>query len=142
MGGSLGTVSDGAPTLTERYGEPRPWRHRAVLAGSGLLGVVALSWLAWTTFVQATPEVSSELVGWTVVDDHAVTARIDVVIRNDAEDLDASCQVRATAADHTVVGEASFTPVAGRNVVDVRTERRATSVESIGCTTPDQHRPR
>jgi hypothetical protein len=135
-------VSDRAPTLTARYGEPRPWRRRAVLVGSGLLGLLALSWLAWTTFVHATPEVSSELVGWQVVDDHAVSAQIDVVIRSDDEDLDASCQVRAMAADHTVVGEASFTPTAGRNVVEVRTERRATSVESVGCTTPDQHRPR
>ena len=135
-------MSDRAPTLTARYGEPQPWRRRAVLVGSGLLGVLALSWLAWTTFVHATPEVSSELVGWEVVDDHAVSARIDVVIRGDAEDLDASCRVRAMAADHTVVGEASFTPSSGRNVVEVRTERRATSVESVGCTTPDQHRPR
>jgi hypothetical protein len=135
-------VPDRAPTLAERYGEPQPWRRRAVLAGSGLLGVVALSWLAWTTFFHATPEVSSELVSFDVVDDHAVDARIDVVLRGDPEELGASCLVRAISADHTVVGEASFVPVSGRNVVEVRTERRATSVESVGCTTPDQHRPR
>jgi Domain of unknown function (DUF4307) len=91
------------------------------------------------TLFHATPAASSELVGWEVVDDHSVSARVDVVLRDDP---DASCAVRAIAADHTTVGEASFTPVAGRNVVVVRTERRATSVESIGCTTPDQRRPR
>ena len=125
--------------LADRYGRPAPWRRRAVLVGSGVLGAVALVWVAWTTVFHATPEVSSELVGWEVVDDHSVSARIDVVLRGEP---DATCAVRAFAADHTTVGEASFTPVAGRNDVVVRTERRATSVESIGCTTPDQQRPR
>ena len=128
----------------DRYGRPAPWRRTAIIVVSGLVGVLALSWLAWTTFFHSTPAVSSRLVGWEVVDDHAVAARIDVVIRgNDSgETIGATCQVRAIAADHTVVGEASFTPTDGPNEVEVRTERRATSVESLGCTTPDQPRPR
>jgi hypothetical protein len=81
-------------------------------------------------------------VSWEVVDDGAVTARVDVVIRGDAEDLRATCRVQAVAADHVVVGEATFTPTEGRNQVEVRTERRATAVDSVGCTTPDQPRPR
>ena len=126
----------------DRYGRPAPWRRTAIIVASGLVGVLALSWLAWTTLFHATPDVRSEIVGWEVVDDHAVTARIDVVISSDAEGVEATCRVRATAADHTVVGEATFEPVDGRNEVEVRTERRATSVESVGCTTPDQPRPR
>ena len=127
--------------LADRYGRPAPWRRRAVLVGSGLLGALALGWLVWTTFVHATPEVSSGLVGFEVVDDHSVSVSIDVELRGEAE---ATCVVRAFADDegHTTVGEASFTPVDGRNDVVVRTERRATSVESVGCTTPDQQRPR
>jgi len=125
--------------LADRYGGPARWRRTAVVVGSGLVGVLGLSWLAWSTLFQATPDVTSELVGWEVVDDHAVTVRIDVALRDAA---DATCQVRAIAADHAVVGEASFEPEDGGNVVDVRTERRATSVESVGCTTPDQPRPR
>ncbi len=130
--------------VAERYGQPAPWRRTAVVVASGLVGVLALSWLAWATFFHSTPDVSSELVGWEVVDDQTATARVDVVIRgNDTGDsIGATCRVRAIATDHTVVGEASFTPVAGRNTVVVRTERRATSVESVGCTTPDQQRPR
>jgi Domain of unknown function (DUF4307) len=126
----------------DRYGHPPPWRRTAVLVAAGLVGVLALSWLAWTTVFHATPEVRSQIVGWEVVDDHAVTARVDVAIRGDTEGLAATCQVRAIAADHTVVGEASFTPTAGRNEVEVRTERRATAVENVGCTTADQQRPR
>jgi hypothetical protein len=129
-------------TPPDRYGRPAPWQRRAVVAGSGLVGVLGLTWLAWTTVFHATPEVSSDLVSWRVVDDHAVTARIDVLVDGDAHELQASCLVRATAADHTVVGEATFVPEDGHNDVRVRTERRATAVESVGCTTPDQPRPR
>ena len=135
-------MTHGSRTLADRYGRPAPWRRTAVLVGSGILGLLAVTWLAWSTLFHASPEVSSEIVGWEVVDDHAITAQIDVVLRGDGEDLDATCQVRAIAADHTVVGEASFVPEDGRNEVEVRTERRATAVESVGCTTPDQRRPR
>ena len=135
-------MTDGPPTLADRYGRPAPWRRTAVVVGSGLVGVLGCAWLAWSTLFHATPDVSSEIVGWEVVDDHAITARIDVVLRGDAEDLGATCQVRAIAADHTVVGEASFVPEDGRNKVEVRTERRATSVESVGCTSADQRRAR
>ena len=48
----------------------------------------------------------------------------------------ASCLLRAIAEDHTTVGEVAFEPVDGRNEVSVRTERRATSVELVGCTAP------
>ena len=126
----------------DRYGRPAPWRRTAVVVASGLVGVLALWWLAWATVFHATPEVSSQIVSWEVVDDHNVTARVEVVIRGDAEDLEATCRVQAVAADHVVVGEATFTPTKGRNEVEVRTERRATSVDSVGCTTPDQPRPR
>ena len=131
-----------APTdpSTDRYGRPAAWRRRATVVGSGLVGVLALTWLGWTTLFHATPEVSSELVGWEVVDDHSVIARIDVVIRGN--DILPTCRVHAFAEDHTVVGEVSFTPEQGRNEIDMRTERRATSVESVGCTTPGQPRPR
>jgi hypothetical protein len=135
-------VTDGSRTLADRYGRPAPWRRTAVLVGSGILGLLAVTWLAWSTLFHASPDVSSEIVGWEVVDDNAITAQVDVVLRGDADDLEATCRVRAIAADHTVVGEASFVPEDGRNEVEVRTERRATAVESVGCTTPDQRRPR
>ena len=92
----------------DRYGRPAPWRRTAIIVASGLVGVLALSWLAWTTLFHATPEVRSEIVGWEVVDDHAVTAQIEVVISSDAEKVEATCRVRATASDHTIVGEATF----------------------------------
>ena len=56
--------------------------------------------------------------------------------------MTARCVVRALADDHSVVGEVAFTPVDGRNEVVIRTERRATSADLVGCTAEGQSRPR
>jgi hypothetical protein len=136
----------GPDTLAERYGAPSRGRQRAVVIGSGVLGVVFLAWLGWTALFHGDPEVSSDLVTWSVVSEHAATAEIDV--RLDADDVVATCVLRAYAEDHTVVGELTFEVdaaalEAGSTIEkEIRTERRATSVERVGCTTPDQSRPR
>jgi hypothetical protein len=130
-------------SLQDRYGAPAPWRRRALVAASAVLALVFLGWLGWTTWEHATPDVESSLVGYEVVDEHTATARIDVRLAD--EDVRARCLLRAFAEDHTVVGERSITPVHGDPQpldVEVRTERRATSVELIGCTAPGEPRPR
>ena len=103
------------------------------------LAVVFLAWVAWVAWVHGTPAAESELVGYEVQSDSSAVAHLDVQLEDGVR---ASCRVRATAEDHTTVGEVAFTPEQGRNDIVVRTERRATSVELIGCTTPDQERPR
>jgi hypothetical protein len=130
-------------TLRERYGAPAPWRRRALLAGVVVLVAVFLGWLAWAAYEHATPKVTSELEGFTIVDDHTVTAVLIVTL--DDADVQASCTLRAYAADHTTVGELTFTPdpsKGARQVETIRTERKATSVEKIGCTAPGQDGPR
>ena len=132
--------------LAERYGTTPPWRRRAVVSGCALLAVVFLGWVAWTALAHGNPVVSSELVTFRVVDDHEASAEMHVEL-GDA-DVRATCLLRATAEDHTIVGELSFevtgSDLSGAGTVErsVRTERRATSVELLGCTTPDQSRPR
>ena len=56
----------------------------------------------------------------------------------------ASCTLRAFAEDHSTVGELRWTPgpASGREELTIRTERRATSVEGVGCTAQGQSRPR
>ena len=55
----------------------------------------------------------------------------------------AQCVLRALAEDKSAVGEAVFTPEdSGRISVPIRTERRATAVEKVGCTADGQKRPR
>ena len=126
-------------TLTERYGAPSPLRRRLVVAGAVAVAVGFLGWLAWATWFHATPEVQSELVTWEVVDDHEASATVSVTLQDGAA---ASCVVRAVAADHATVGEVAFAPDPGRNEVSIRTERRATTVTLLGCTTEGQQRPR
>ena len=85
----------------------------------------------------------SKLAGWQVTGEHRVTARIDVAVLDSG--VVASCLVRAYAGDHSVVGERAFdvnSATEGTVEVEVRTERRATAVEHVGCTAPGQPRPR
>jgi hypothetical protein len=133
----------GQDTLAQRYGAPAPWRRRALVTASVALAVAFLAWLAWSVYEHSTPQVTSELESFSVDDDHTVTAVL--VVSLDSSDVKASCTLRAYAEDHTTVGELTFTPDPSqgrRQVETIRTERRATSVEKIGCTAPGQDRPR
>jgi hypothetical protein len=130
-------------SLSDRYGAPAPWRRRAVVAASAALALAFLGWLGWVVWEQVTPEVESSMVGFRVVDEHTATARVNVRLSD--EGVRASCVLRAYAEDHTVVGERAFTPSYDAQqpvAVEVRTERRATSVELVGCTAPGESRPR
>lgn len=112
-----------------------------MLVASVIVTAAFLGWLAWTAWSHSTPDVRSELVGYDVVDEHTATATIEVRLADD--DVVATCTLRAFAEDHNVVGELAFTPDGdGRSEQTVRTERRATSVDLVGCTAPGQNRPR
>jgi hypothetical protein len=130
--------------MAGRYGDQTPRRRRAFILASGVVGVLALAWLAWAGWSQSTPDVESNLQSFEVVDSHSVEATVVVDIRS--EGVTANCLVRAVGTDHSVVGERNFEVTgdsgASRHDVTLRTERRATSVELIGCTSPDQSRPR
>lgn|GEM_PF-1866476 len=124
--------------LDARYGRTGARRRWPLLVVVPIV-IAFLAWVAWAAWVHSTPQVDSELTGWQVVDDHAVTATVHV--RLDA-DADARCLVRALAEDHTPVGDLSWVPTDGLNEVSIRTERQATAVELVGCTTPDQKQAR
>jgi hypothetical protein len=131
-----------APTdLSERYGAAPVWRSRLVL---GLVVVVVaafLGWLGWTIWSQVHPKVQSSLINFQVEGEHAARAKLDVQLTS--PDVKASCTLRAYAEDHSVVGELDFQPVrSGEMEQSIRTERKATSVELVGCTAPGQNRPR
>ncbi|MGA8257785.1 MAG: DUF4307 domain-containing protein [Nocardioides sp.] len=130
-------------TLADRYGTPAPWRRPAMLSAIVVLALAFGGWLAWTTIEQATPAVASGELTFDVIDDTTATAAF-VIELSDA-DVEATCELKAYADDHMLVGRAVFTPepdARGRVEHDVSTERRATSVELVGCTAPGQSRPR
>lgn len=130
-------------TIADRYGTPTPWRRRALVATSVGIALLFGGWLGWTTWAHSTPEVESELLGFEVIDEHIATAQLAMSFRS--PDVEATCLLRAFAEDHSVVGELSFTPDSATNGIltqILRTERRATSIEKIGCTADGQLRPR
>jgi hypothetical protein len=127
-------------TLSDRYAPPPAWRRPVTIGACVVVAVVFLTWLAWAAFVQATPKVSSQLNGFDVVDGQRVHAQI--AVRLDSNAVHPRCTVQALASDHTVVGEQTFTPASGTNDVTVRTDRRATTVNLIGCTADGQNEAR
>jgi hypothetical protein len=129
--------------LAERYGAQPAYRRPLLVGATVVLAVVFLGWLAWTVAGHTQTQVTSELEGFSVVDGSTVSAVLVVSVADD--DVEATCRLRAFAEDHTTVGELAFTPDPGvgrRQVVEIRTERRATAVESLGCTADGQKRPR
>lgn len=131
-----------ANRLADRYGTPVPWRRRALVGAAAVLALVFIGWLAWAAFIHSTPQVTSKLETFDIKDDHTVEVVLVVKL---GPDVAASCTLRAYAEDHSAVGEVTFGPdsAAGqRQRVTIRTERRATAVESMGCTAPGQGRPR
>jgi hypothetical protein len=124
--------------LTDRYGAPSRWQRPVTTGLAVVLAVVGLTWLGWTAWFHGTPAATSELVTYDVTSDHEMSVRLDVQLDDGVE---ATCRLRAFAEDHTTVGELAFTPVDGVNQVVIRTERRPTTVEKLGCTAPGQPRP-
>lgn len=125
------------PRIAQRYAShPSVW-PKFFLAFGLLLSLLLGGWLAWAVWIHSTPEVTSDLTTWKVVDEHSVNVILQVDLRSGAKDP--QCLLRAYAEDHTAVGDASFKPTNGRNDVTIRTERLATSVERIGCTTAGQN---
>jgi uncharacterized protein DUF4307 len=137
-------VTHPAPDLAERYGAPSRHRRPLLVAGVALLAAAGVAWVVWVSVFHSRPEVTSELVGFEVAGQHTATATFTVV-RRDA-DVRASCLLRAVAADHAVVGELTVAvdsgPASSSVRSTVRTERRATSVDLVGCIAPDQSRRR
>ena len=138
--------------LADRYAGARRGRLVAVVAAT-VVAVAFLGWLAWSTWSYSTPEIRSELVSYEVTGEHEAVALVDVHLRD--RSIVGSCTLQAFATDHSVVGERVFEVPGtdegparergqdgGTMAVTVRTERRATSVELVGCTAPGQTRPR
>jgi hypothetical protein len=130
--------------LAYRYG--MPGRTNRLVAGVLVAALVVggFGFLGWTVLVHGNPQVQSQVNAYAVVSDHEVQASLQV-LRQDPT-TPALCRLQAVAADHAVVGELTQPVTDGPRDqtlrLTIRTERRATTVTSSGCTTPDQPRPR
>ena len=130
--------------LAYRYG--LPGRTNRLVAGVlvGALVAGAGGFLGWTVLFHGDPAVRSQLLTYDVLSEHDAQALFQVV-REDRT-TEAVCRLQALAEDHAVVGELTLPVTDGPEEqtlpVSIRTERRATSITSLGCTAADQPRPR
>lgn len=124
--------------LADRYGTNRGGRRVVLIAVIVVIAIVSLGWLGWAAWFGSTANAKSELQGFKINDEHSATVRALVSIEDGAEDV--HCRARALAEDKSVVGELRFTPTDGLNTEVLNTERRAVSVDWIGCTSKGQSR--
>jgi hypothetical protein len=120
-------------------------RRPLVLAVVVLLAGAGLVWLVWAGFLQGPPQVQSQLATFQVHGQHRAEARFTVIRRD--RSVRATCVLTAYAADHAVVGEVAVPvgpsrPATASVDQTLRTDRMATTVDLVGCTTRDQHKPR
>lgn len=136
-------MSSADPSLAQRYGAPSRLRRGLVIGLAALIIMPGVAWLAWATLSHANPAVASQVVAHEIVDDH--TATVTALIEYDDGPVPATCTARAIAHDKAVVGEVNVQPDPddGRQqTFTIATDRRATTVDWIGCTTEGQPRPR
>jgi hypothetical protein len=127
--------------LAQRYGAPRTGNRPWVVALVVVLALAGVGWVLWAAVFHGTPTTHSRLVSFETPGEHAATATVTVV-RAD-RNVRASCLLRASAQDHSVVGELHFTVGASEAATAtvtkrIRTERAATAVELIGCVAEGQ----
>jgi hypothetical protein len=124
--------------LERRYGTRRPGRRLAVIVVTVLVAGAGLGWLFWAAIVHSNPAVDADVASFHVKSVHRVDATVEVRVRDN--DSAGTCLLRASAQDHSVVGEHRFRvdSATGRETtVPVRTERRAVTVEIVDCTPAD-----
>jgi hypothetical protein len=129
--------------LNARYGRGGRSRRPFVIGGLGVVILAGLVWLVWAAWVQSNPPVSSQLNGFEIVSPTSAKATIKV---DRTKSVEASCRLQAKAADFSIVGELTLTVKADSPrhqvlPVTLTTQRSATAVVLVGCTTADQHRP-
>ncbi|MBB6571487.1 DUF4307 domain-containing protein [Kribbella sandramycini] len=132
-----------APDLDARYGRDHRSRRPLIIGVVAVVAAVGITWLIWAALIRSTPEVTSRLVGFEVVSATQAKATIEV---DRGQAVEATCRLQAKAADFSIVGELTVT-VAAESALQqsvpatLTTQRTATSVVLIGCTTASSQRP-
>jgi hypothetical protein len=130
--------------LEQRYRGPSRAYRVVALVLVAALGLTSVGLLGWTVFFHSNPQVQSGLAGFAFNGEHEATA--DIAVNRESTTTEVFCKLQAIAADHSVVGELTHPVVDGPREqvlrVTIRTERRATSIDLVGCTTAEDPRPR
>lgn len=122
--------------LQDRYGTGHPRRRLVVIGATTLLAIVFLGWLGWAAWVHSDQAFDAELSAYDVIGPHQAKVKMEISVRH--ADAAGSCLIRATASDHTIVGELTLTVpqmvAAQGQWIPIRTELLATTVEKVRCT--------
>lgn len=129
--------------LNARYGRAGRSRRPLLIGVLAVVVLAGLAWLIWAAWVQSNPPVRSQLQGFEIVSPTSAKATMKV---DRTKSVEATCRLQAKAADFSIVGELTVTVPAGSArhqtlPVTLTTQRSATTVVLVGCTTADQHRP-
>ena len=121
--------------MEQRYRRRRPVRKTVLVLVIGVVAAAGLGWLAWAAWFHSNPAIDAAVASYDVRSDHRVDVSLEVRLRN--QDVTGTCLLRATAVDHSVVGEqyakVDGQSAKGRLAVQMTTERRATSVSVVSC---------
>jgi hypothetical protein len=119
----------------QRYGTDRPRRRAVIIGLSAILAAAFVTWVVWAAWLSSDPAIDANVAAFDVVDSHEVRVKVTAEIRDGA--ADGTCLLRATAEDHTVVGELNLTVDQLRKLkgswIPIRTERQATTAEVVRC---------
>ncbi|MEV0286773.1 DUF4307 domain-containing protein [Kribbella sp. NPDC050820] len=142
-GSAASKMSAAGDDLDARYGRSGRSKKPVVIGVAAVIAAIGLTWLIWAAFVQSTPPVTSRLLGFEITSPTSAKATIQV---DRTESTEATCRLQAKAADFSIVGELTVTvpadsPRKQTLPATLTTQRAATSVVLIGCTTPDNPRP-
>ena len=133
----------GNTDLDARYGRGRRSRRPLIIAVVAVVAAAGLAWLAWAAIIGSNPPVTSRLLRFEVTSATSAKATIQV---DRTKSVEANCRLQAKSADFSIVGELTLTipadsPRHQTLPATLTTQRSATSVVLIGCTTADSHRP-
>ncbi|MGZ4592655.1 MAG: DUF4307 domain-containing protein [Actinomycetes bacterium] len=129
-------MAPAAPTRPPgRYDDAPRRPGRAAVAAIVVLAGAFGAWVLWAALGAATPDVRSELQGFTVLGSSRV--RVDITATADHRSP-VTCTVQAEDRNREAVGVARVTLAAGRDAtrpatVVVRTRSRAVTAVIVGC---------
>jgi hypothetical protein len=130
------STAPAVPGVADRYGAERPALRRLGIAIGSVLVAALLGWAVWAALGTGSSGVEADVSSYDVVSSHEV--RVKVAVHSRDPDTDGTCLLRATAEDHTVVGELNLTADELRKAsgtwIPIRTERRATTAALVRCT--------
>lgn len=118
--------------MADRYGTPSRSGKVATRIVAGAFAVLFAVVLGWVIVGNSSPDTKIKVLTFQVLDEHSVTTDVDVFLKDGIGE--ATCVVRAGAIDGALVGETQFTSTGGRQTVEIRTDRKATTVMEGDCT--------